>query len=92
MKINNFALSFCSESNDVNKLRSLIGKKCRIISKIENKKGFENCREICIQSDSLLIDRGDLSREFKMEDIPEIQKIIRIAKNKKKKSTWQQIF
>tara|TARA_E500000178_G_scaffold356428_1_gene434311 strand:+ start:3944 stop:6004 length:2061 start_codon:yes stop_codon:yes gene_type:complete len=86
MKINNFALSFCSESNDVNKLRSLIGKKCRIISKIENKKGFENCREICIQSDSLLIDRGDLSREFKMEDIPEIQKkIIRIAKNKKKK-------
>ena len=86
MKINNFALSFCSESNDVNKLRSLIGKKCRIISKIENKKGFENCREICVQSDSLLIDRGDLSREFKMEDIPEIQKkIIRIAKNKKKK-------
>ena len=86
MKINNFALSFCSESSDVNKLRSLIGKKCRIISKIENKKGFENCREICVQSDSLLIDRGDLSREFKMEDIPEIQKkIIRIAKNKKKK-------
>ena len=86
LKINNFALSFCSESNDVNKLRYLVGKKCHIISKIENQKGFENCREICIQSDSLLIDRGDLSREFKMEDIPEIQKkIIRIAKNKKKK-------
>ena len=52
------------------------------ISKIENKKGFENCREICTQSDSLLIDRGDMSREFKMEDIPEIQKkIIRITKN-----------
>ena len=86
MKINFFALSFCSNSKDVNKLRSLVEKKCHIISKIENKKGFENCKEICNQSDSLLIDRGDLSREFKIEDIPEIQKkIIKIAKNKKKK-------
>ena len=63
----------------------MVEKKCHIISKIENKKGFENCKEICNQSDSLLIDRGDLSREFKIEDIPEIQKkIIKIAKNKKK--------
>ena len=93
MNIKNIALSFCSESKDVKRLRSLLGKGYCIISKIENIKGFENCAEICMQSDSLLIDRGDLSREFKMEDIPEIQKkIIRIAKNKKKKSTWQQIF
>ena len=39
-----------------------------------NVKGFENCAEICRYSDCILIDRGDLSREFKIEDIPLIQK------------------
>ena len=45
MKINNFALSFCSESNDVNKLRSLIGKKCRIISKLKIKKDLKTAEK-----------------------------------------------
>ena len=86
MNIKNFALSFCSESKDVKKLRSLLDKECKIISKIENVKGFENCAEICRYSDSILIDRGDLSREFKIEDIPLIQKeIVKIAKSFKRK-------
>ena len=86
MNIKNFALSFCSESKDVKKLRSLLDKECKIISKIENVKGFENCAEICRYTDSILIDRGDLSREFKIEDIPLIQKeIVKIAKSFKRK-------
>ena len=84
--IRNYALSFCSQREDVLNLKKLLEKKCRIISKIENIRGFENCNEIAKSTDALLIDRGDLSREFKIEDIPIVQKkIINISKKNKKK-------
>ena len=40
MKINFFALSFCSESNDVNKLRSLI-ENVILFQKLKIKKGLK---------------------------------------------------
>jgi pyruvate kinase len=74
--INNYALSFASSSKYVNELRSLVPKNSFIISKIESKKGIKNLLEIIIDSDAILIDRGDLSREVSFEKIPVFQKAI----------------
>ena len=85
-KIQNYALSFCNKKEDVLNIKKLVPKDAKIIAKIENKSGFSNCKEICQTADSILIDRGDLSKEYNIEDIPIIQKeITKIAKNVKTK-------
>lgn len=81
LDIKHFALSFANSSNDVNVLRSLVGKERFIISKIESIDGLNNLDKICLASDAILIDRGDLSRQVSIEKLPIIQKqIIRITK------------
>lgn len=85
-QIKNYALSFCNKMEDVSNMKKLVPKGAKIIAKIENKIGFSNCKEICKIADSILIDRGDLSKEFNIEDIPIIQKeITKIAKDEKTK-------
>ncbi len=85
-QIKNYALSFCNKKQDVLNIKKLVPKGAKIIAKIENKSGFSNCKEICQIADSILIDRGDLSKEFNIEDIPIIQKeITKIAKDVKTK-------
>lgn len=79
-----YALSFANCKNDVEYMRSLVGKSSHIISKIESKKGVDNVNEILEATDSLLIDRGDLSREEDIEKIPYIQKAIIKKANKRK--------
>ena len=74
--INDYALSFANTKNDVKYLRSIIGQDARIISKIESIQGLKNLKEISIHSDAILIDRGDLSREIPIENIPSAQKYI----------------
>ena len=62
-------------------IRNLIGKKSFLISKIETSNAVKNLKSICLLSEAVLIDRGDLSRYFKIEKIPPIKKkIIKIAK------------
>ena len=79
--IRNFALSFANTAADVELIRALSGADARIISKIECINGYNNLREIAVASDAVLIDRGDLSREIPIEQIPPIQKrIITTAK------------
>ncbi len=75
-KIRHFALSFANRAEDVVELRKLTGKDCFIISKIESRWGVANLEAIAKQSDALLIDRGDLSREEPIESIPFLQKKI----------------
>ena len=84
--INYFALSFANTVDDVIMLKSIIGKNRFIISKIESLDGLRNLIEICTESDAVLIDRGDLSRQVPIERLPLIQKkIIRKAKRLKTK-------
>ena len=81
MGIRHFALSFASRAADVDELRAAAGPGATVISKIECRNGLTNLDEIGCASDALLIDRGDLGREFPMEQIPELQKrIIATAK------------
>jgi ATP sulfurylase len=79
--IREFALSFTGSKEDVAALRELVGPSSRIVSKIESRRGVRNLAEILNVSDAILIDRGDLSREVPLENIPLLQKsIIRRAR------------
>lgn len=74
--IKHFALSFANSAEDVALLRKLAGPDSTIISKIESKQGVRNLDAILAETDEILIDRGDLSREVPLENIPFLQKAI----------------
>lgn len=74
--VRHYCLSFASHGKDVELLRSIVGKESQIISKIEGRNGIRNLEEIAWQSDAILIDRGDLSREVPIEYVPYFQKKI----------------
>ncbi|MBI3378820.1 MAG: hypothetical protein HY035_10565 [Nitrospirae bacterium] len=81
MGIKNYALSFANSRADVMQFKTLTGKETSIISKIESKHGLMNLKDILDESDAILIDRGDLSRQIQVEKIPFLQRrIISIAR------------
>ena len=82
--INYVALSYVHSGDDIDNLRSLVGKKMKIISKIECNDALINLDKVIEKSDYLLIDRGDLSKEVPSEKIPIIQMYI-LSKCKAKK-------
>jgi len=81
MGIRHVALSFANRAADVDRIRVLCHQDATVISKIECLNGLINLSEIVARSDSILIDRGDLSHQVNIEKIPALQKdIIRKAK------------
>jgi pyruvate kinase len=76
MGVDHFALSFANRPKDVREMRELIGPGATLISKIESRSGITNLEEIATLSDAILIDRGDLSRQVPLEEIPRHQKDI----------------
>jgi pyruvate kinase len=74
--IHEYALSFCEQPASVNQLREMVGAKSTIMAKIESRKGVRNLAKIAQFSDRIIIDRGDLSREVRLEAIPLLQKAI----------------
>ncbi len=75
-QIHEFDLSFCNHQNAIRQLREMIGPTDTIIAKIESREGVRNLTEIAQAADGILIDRGDLSREVRIEAIPLLQKLI----------------
>jgi pyruvate kinase len=81
--ITDYALSFANTADDVAALRRLAGAGSYIIAKIESQSGVRNLDAILDTADAILIDRGDLSREVPLENVPLLQKaIIRKANSK----------
>jgi sulfate adenylyltransferase len=74
--IGHYALSFAASKEDVGWMRELIPPDAHLISKIESRAGVRNMDEIIVGSDAVLIDRGDLSREVPLEEVPFYQKEI----------------
>ena len=72
------AASFVRKADDVKEikeyLKSLGGEKIKVISKIENQEGLENFDEILIESDGIMVARGDMGVEMPLETIPINQK------------------
>ena len=83
-KIFNIFISFCKSQKAVVKAKSIV-KNAYVFSKIESKLSINNLTEICKQSDAILIDRGDLTREINIMDIPFAQRgIIKVAQKNNK--------
>ena len=74
--ITDYSLSFTNNANDVLEMRKLVGDTNNIISKIESINGLLNLSAILNYTNSILIDRGDLSREVPIEKIPVLQRKI----------------
>jgi pyruvate kinase len=74
--IAHYALSFATRAQDVAKLRSLTPEGSHVIAKIESRAGVRGMDGIIEVADSVLIDRGDLSREVALEQVPYYQKAI----------------
>jgi pyruvate kinase len=77
------AVSFVRSGDNVSHVRKLTQGSMKIISKIECTDALENLDDIIDESDYLLIDRGDLSKEVPIVKIPFIQKIILHKASKK---------
>ncbi len=75
-KIKFVAISFVNKSKDIEEVKSIMGQKCFVISKIETANAIKNLKAIAKKSNAMLIDRGDLSRYISIEEIPIIQKKI----------------
>ena len=76
MGIQNYALSFAASGEGVRAIRELISPAAHLIAKIESRIGVQNMDSIIEASDAVLIDRGDLSREVPLEEVPYYQKAI----------------
>ena len=72
-------LSFVRSANDIIDLKKRIAKaekKCRVIAKIEKPEALEEIDHIIIETDALMVARGDLGVELPMEEVPLIQKML----------------
>ncbi len=88
LKIKNFALSFTNNLEDVKKFNQILPNQNKIF-KIESKSAINNLTSIIKNANNFLIDRGDLSKEIKIENIPTIQrKIFKISKKYKNKNVF----
>lgn len=76
LKLDHVALSFAQNKNDVKTLRNLFHHEVFLISKIESKIALGNLQEIAKESDAILIDRGDLSRDVPIQKIGLAQRYI----------------
>ncbi len=79
------AVSFAESREQIRKIRNIVGKKIKIISKIESERGLENLDELILESDGIMVARGDLGKSIKMEKVPITQKIIIRKCNLKRK-------
>ncbi len=76
-KLDWVALSFVRNVKDIVILRSKLAEKSsktKIIAKIEKPEALTNIRDIIIESDGIMVARGDLGVELPIEQVPLIQK------------------
>ena len=88
LKIKNYALSFTNSYNDILKFNKLLPKANKIF-KIESKKAIRSIDKIIKFGTNFLIDRGDLSKEISIENIPFVQrKILKVSRKFRNKNIY----
>lgn len=70
------ALSFVQRAEDVHAVRSQIGSRAAIISKIEKPSAVTDLDNVIAASDAIMVARGDLGVEMPVERVPGLQKQI----------------
>ena len=76
-KVDWLALSFVRRVEDITELKKILsdaGSKIKVIAKIEMPEALRNIRNIILESDGIMIARGDLGVELPVEEVPLIQK------------------
>ena len=81
LNIKYYALSFTNSTSDIMKFNSLIKKETKIF-KIETLSAIKNFKKMLKLGDNFLIDRGDLSKDVKVENIPFVQRNLFKTKSK----------
>lgn len=80
-----FYCSFVSSSKDIENIRKVLPIGTSLVSKVETSRSLINIEDILLNSDSVLIDRGDLSREISIPLVPiAVEKVVSISKKYKK--------
>jgi pyruvate kinase len=74
--IAHYALSFASHAREVDLIRETTPAGAHIMAKLESRLGVRNMDGIIEATDSIIIDRGDLSHEVPFEYVPYYQKVI----------------
>lgn len=69
-------LSFVQSVEDIKKAKTLINGQARVLAKIEKPMALNNLNQIIEEADGLLVARGDLGVELKLEQVPMAQKHI----------------
>ncbi|RYY50427.1 MAG: pyruvate kinase [Chitinophagaceae bacterium] len=78
-KLDWVALSFVRKTEDITQLKKRIkdkDSKIKVIAKIEMPEALKNLRDIIVESDAVMVARGDLGVEVPIEQVPIIQKDI----------------
>jgi len=73
------ALSFARRADDIRKVKEIIaekGSRTLVIAKIERPEAIKNIDRIIDASDALMVARGDLGVEMRLEEVPMLQKMI----------------
>lgn len=73
------ALSFVRKAVDITELKGMIkarNSKIKVIAKIEMPEALKNIRDIIVESDGVMVARGDLGVEVAVEKVPLLQKEI----------------
>lgn len=73
------ALSFVRQVKDISGLKAILkehNSKSKVIAKIEKPEALTHLRDIIVESDGIMIARGDLGVELPVEKVPLIQKEI----------------
>jgi len=71
------ALSFVRKAVDIIDLKKIIkenNSKIKVIAKIEMPEALKNIRDIIVESDGIMVARGDLGVEIPVEQVPVVQK------------------
>jgi pyruvate kinase len=78
-KLDWVALSFVRRVEDIKGIKQILkekSSKTKVIAKIEMPEALENIREIILESDGIMVARGDLGVEVPIEKVPFIQRQI----------------
>ena len=78
-RIDWLALSFVRKPIDIIELKKIIkenNSKLKVIAKIEMPEALKNLRDIIVESDGIMVARGDLGVEIPVEKVPMMQKDI----------------
>lgn len=74
MKVEYIAMSFVQSAADVESLRRLVGRRAKIVAKIEMAVALKHLTAIVRASDGIMVARGDLGIEVLHEEVPFLQK------------------